>query len=92
MAARRKSSTKDVVPCLARSDGQLKPHTHTYVEMTIISQGLELIEVDGLEHSPPEQPDHRPLTPLNIREERDIRTDGPACISSHDSIDSLPHE
>ena len=41
---------------------------------------------------PPEQPDHRPLTPLNIHEERDIGTDGPAYISSNDSIDSLPHE
>lgn len=30
--------------------------------------------------------------PLNIHEERDIGTDGPAYISSNDSIDSLPHE
>ena len=43
-------------------------------------------------HPPSEQPDHRPLTPLNIREEREIRTDGSAYISSNDSIDSLPHE
>ena len=47
LATRRKSSTKDVVPCPARSNGQLKPHNHTHVEVTIISQGFELIEVDG---------------------------------------------